>query len=174
MKFIEKIYTTSIGKVSINAGKKSDIPSVLAFIKTVNYNANNSTRDINENRCSIEEEKQIIDIFSKDNNLFLIARLNETIIGTATLTSFSFKRWQHKGHFGVLISSDYRRKGIGDLLLDNCKSFAIANEITNISLIVHKENDNAINMYEKNGFTTNSFLSDTIHKTNNLNMSLVL
>jgi len=173
MKFTEKIYITSIGKVSINAGKKSDIPNVLAFIKKVNYN-NSSIRDIDEDNCTIDEEKQIIDIFSKDNNLFLIARLDETIIGTATLTSFSFKRWQHKGHFGILISSDYRRKGIGDLLLENCKSFAVANEITNISLIVHKENNNAINMYEKNGFTINNFLSDTIHKTNNLNMSLVL
>ena len=93
------------------------------------------------------DNQQIIEQSIAMGGKFLVAILNEEIVGTSWMT-FDGRRI-HLHHFGIL--PKYQRKGIGKILTEKSIQFA-KEKGYQIKLEVHKDNTNAVALYTKMGF----------------------
>jgi RimJ/RimL family protein N-acetyltransferase len=86
------------------------------------------------------------------NNLFLVAEVNERIVGFSRCEGNKLKRTFHKVEFGVCVLKEYWGYGIGKNLLKESIHWADSNGIKKIILNVLESNEKAIMLYEKYGF----------------------
>ena len=61
---------------------------------------------------------------------------------------------KHKAELGITIHDDYQNMGIGTALLKHIINVARRKKLKKIHLNVNTENDRAIRLYKKAGFTT--------------------
>jgi putative acetyltransferase len=78
---------------------------------------------------------------------------NKRIIGTTSLRFNSQKALKHKAELGLTIHDDYQNMGIGSALLKHIINVAKTKKLKKIHLNVSAENDRAIHLYKKVGFT---------------------
>ncbi|WP_088011840.1 GNAT family N-acetyltransferase [Gottfriedia acidiceleris] len=92
------------------------------------------------------------------NNLFLVAKVENRIVGFARCEGSQLKRLSHKVEFGVCVLKEFWGYGIGKNLLKQAISWADANHIHKINLSVLETNEKAIKLYEKLGFEVEGVL----------------
>ncbi|GGA30334.1 GNAT family N-acetyltransferase [Psychrobacillus lasiicapitis] len=92
------------------------------------------------------------------NNLFLVAVMNDKIVGFSRCEGNLLKRFAHKVEFGVCVLKDYWGYGIGTNLLKESIGWADSNKITKITLQVIETNVKAVNLYKKFGFKIEGIL----------------
>jgi ribosomal protein S18 acetylase RimI-like enzyme len=103
--------------------------------------------------------KQIIkDDTESINNLFLVAEVNERIVGFSRCEGNKLKRISHRVEFGVCVLKEYWGYGIGKNLLKESIHWADSNQIKKITLKVLETNDKAIKLYKKYGFEVEGIL----------------
>lgn len=103
--------------------------------------------------------KKIIKEDTESNsNLFLVAEVNEQIVGFARCEGNELKRTSHKVEFGICVLKEYWGYGIGKNLLKESLHWADSNGIKKITLNVLETNDKAIMLYEKYGFEVEGIL----------------
>jgi ribosomal protein S18 acetylase RimI-like enzyme len=103
--------------------------------------------------------KQIIkDDTESNNNLFLVAEINEKIAGFSRCEGNKLIRSSHKVEFGVCVLKEYWGYGIGKNLLNESVHWADANEIKKMTLNVLETNHKAIALYKKFGFEVEGIL----------------
>jgi RimJ/RimL family protein N-acetyltransferase len=100
----------------------------------------------------------IIDDTECMNNLFLVAEVNGRLVGFSRCEGNKLKRTSHKVEFGVCVLKEYWGFGIGKNLLKKAINWADSNEIQKINLTVIETNENAIKLYEQNGFEVEGIL----------------
>lgn len=94
----------------------------------------------------------------KGNNLFLVAVMNDNIVGFSRCEGNLLKRFAHKVEFGVCVLKDYWGYGIGTNLLKESITWADTNEITKMALTVLETNEKAVDLYKKFGFKIEGIL----------------
>ncbi|WML48805.1 GNAT family N-acetyltransferase [Neobacillus sp. PS3-34] len=94
------------------------------------------------------------------SNLFLVAEVNDRIIGFSRCEGNKLKRASHKVEFGVCVLKEYWGYGIGKNLLKESIHWADSNEIKKITLNVLETNDKAIKLYKKYGFEVEGILKN--------------
>lgn len=94
----------------------------------------------------------------KRNNLFLVAVVNDKIVGFSRCEGNLLKRFAHKVEFGVCVLKEYWGYGIGTNLLKESIAWADSNEITKITLTVLETNEKAVDLYKKFGFKIEGIL----------------
>ena len=92
------------------------------------------------------------------NNLFLVAVIDDKIVGFSRCEGNHLKRSAHKVEFGVCVLKDYWGYGIGTNLLRESIAWADSNGIHKITLNVLETNDKAIDLYKKFGFKIEGIL----------------
>ncbi len=105
--------------------------------------------------------EQLIQIDTKSKkNLFLVAVVDDKIVGFSRCEGNLLKRFAHKVEFGVCVLKDYWGYGIGKNLLKESITWADANEVKKITLNVLETNEKAIQLYEKFGFKKEGLLEN--------------
>ncbi|MFJ8067103.1 GNAT family N-acetyltransferase [Psychrobacillus sp. NPDC096426] len=94
------------------------------------------------------------------NNLFLVAVMNDKIVGFSRCEGNHLKRYAHKVEFGVCVLKDYWGYSIGTNLLKESINWADSNSITKITLNVLETNEKAVNLYKKFGFKIEGILKN--------------
>ncbi|WP_456448861.1 GNAT family N-acetyltransferase [Thiolapillus sp.] len=88
-----------------------------------------------------------------DGNHNLVAVQDEVVIGQLLLTVFSNPRRRHAATFGMAVSEQFCRKGVGKALLeaalDMCDNWL---NVHRVELQVFVDNTAAIHLYEQLGF----------------------
>ena len=84
----------------------------------------------------------------KDSNYYLVATLNNTLIGYVGLSYIL----DTADIISIVVKKDYTKKGIASLLLSEIISFCYKKEIKDIFLEVRKSNTPAQALYNKFGF----------------------
>ncbi|MEK4486285.1 GNAT family N-acetyltransferase [Psychrobacillus sp. FSL H8-0484] len=105
-------------------------------------------------------EKLIKTDTENKKNLFLVAVMNDKIVGFSRCEGNLLKRYAHKVEFGVCVLKDYWGFGIGTTLLKESITWADSNSINKITLNVLETNDKAIELYKKFGFKTEGILEN--------------
>lgn len=91
-------------------------------------------------------------------NLFLVAEVNDRIVGFSRCEGNKLKRISHKVEFGVCVLKEYWGYGIGQHLLKEAVHWADANGIKKITLNVLETNEKAIKLYKKYRFEVEGIL----------------
>ncbi|UZJ79302.1 GNAT family N-acetyltransferase [Fictibacillus sp. KU28468] len=93
-------------------------------------------------------------------NLFLVAAVDDRIVGFSRCEGNPLTRFSHKVEFGICILKEFWGYGIGKNLLKESIAWADSNEIKKITLNVLETNENAIHLYEKLGFEIEGVLKN--------------
>ncbi|WP_019506726.1 GNAT family N-acetyltransferase [Pleurocapsa sp. PCC 7319] len=101
-------------------------------------------------------EQEIV-YHNKGTNVIFIAKLNETIIGTAQFVSSHCDRELADGKVTAYLQAldvklQYRRQGIGSRLVTSVKREALFRGFERLSVIVEPNNNPALNLYQKLDF----------------------
>ncbi|MDG5471463.1 GNAT family N-acetyltransferase [Jeotgalibacillus sp. ET6] len=93
-------------------------------------------------------------------NLFLVAVVQEEIVGYSRCEGNELKRFAHKVEFGVGVLKDYWGLGIGKNLLAESIHWADLNGVIKFTLNVMESNEKAISLYKKFGFQVEGILKN--------------
>ena len=90
---------------------------------------------------------------SSDNQITLLAFLNDEIAGLINITADQRKRVRHIGDFFIVIGKRYWNNGLGNLLLEEVIEWAQASGVLRrLQLTVQTRNLAAVHLYQKHGF----------------------
>ena len=129
-----------------------DAAELLAFLKQIGGETDNLTFGGEGVPFSVEEEAAYIaSMENSRDNLMLLAKDGEKIVGNASLSRMP-RRMAHRGDFSVAVAKEYWNRGIGRALLEKVITFAKENDFSVIDLQVRSDNHGAIHLYEKYGF----------------------
>ncbi|SFF00733.1 Protein N-acetyltransferase, RimJ/RimL family [Bacillus sp. OV194] len=93
-------------------------------------------------------------------SLFLVATVDDRIVGFSRCEGNPLTRFSHKVEFGICILKEFWGYGIGRNLLKESIAWADSNEIKKITLNVLETNENAVHLYEKLGFEIEGVLKN--------------
>ena len=90
---------------------------------------------------------------SWDNQITLLAFLNDKIAGIVNITADQRKRVRHIGDLFIVIGKKYWNNGLGSLLLEEVVEWAQASGILRrLQITVQTRNLAAVHLYQKHGF----------------------
>jgi RimJ/RimL family protein N-acetyltransferase len=105
--------------------------------------------------------QQIIKIDTEnDRNVFLVAVVDDRIVGFSRCEGNQLKRFAHKVEFGVCVLQEFWGYGIGKNLLKQSISWADSNGIKKITLNVLETNEKAVKLYQNLGFEIEGILKN--------------
>ena len=88
-----------------------------------------------------------------ENQITLLALLNDEIAGLVNITADQRKRVRHIGDLFIVIGQKYWNNGLGSLLLEEVVEWAQASGILRrLQLTVQTRNQAAVHLYQKHGF----------------------
>lgn len=93
-------------------------------------------------------------------NLFLVAVVDDVIVGFSRCEGNPLKRFAHKVEFGICVSQAFWGYGIGSNLLKESIFWADSSGIHKIALYVLETNVNAMRLYKKLGFEVEGVLKN--------------
>ncbi|MGE7603540.1 N-acetyltransferase family protein [Peribacillus sp. NPDC097675] len=110
-----------------------------------------------------------------NTSLFLVAEINNKIVGFSRCEGNNLNRTSHKVEFGVCVLKKYWGYGIGQNLLKKSLQWADSNGIRKVVLYVLETNHTAIKLYEKYGFEVEGILKkDKLLSDGNFYNTLVM
>lgn len=150
----KRIEINSGDTVTIRSAIPPDAPSIIGFMKTVLAGADWSVTQDHEVDGRIEKETEWIeDHRGSPGKLILIAESRGEIAGMIHLSNGARERNRHVGILGMSVRKEWRRRGIGQLLIQTLLEWARSNPlIEKVSLAVFSTNDPAIRLYHQMGF----------------------
>ena len=90
---------------------------------------------------------------SWDNQITLLAFLNDKIAGIVNITADQRKRVRHIGDLFIVIGKKYWNNGLGSFLLEEVVEWAQASGILRrLQLTAQTRNQAAVHLYQKHGF----------------------
>lgn len=128
---------------------------------------------------TLATKEKITDFIRNKRGLWLIALLDDKIIGEIDLTLYEAKRLSHVASLTLGILKDFQGLGLGSLLMECALAWAYEHSLERIELSVFKSNIKAINLYKKFGFIIEgekkNFIKNGPHSyDNDLLMALML
>ncbi|SKB64493.1 Protein N-acetyltransferase, RimJ/RimL family [Acetoanaerobium noterae] len=136
----------------------------------------NLDREYGEAYMSPEDfEKLIYTDSIAEKSIFLVAEVEDKIVGFARCVGNKLRRFEHKADFGICILEDYWGYGIGSTILENILAWADEVGIEKISLTVIETNNKAIDLYKKYGFVEEGRLvKDRRHRDGNYYNTVIM
>ena len=140
--------------VHVREAKTDDTDSLIQYLEKVSGESDFLTIGPGDFKLSVEEEKEFIKKMNKSkNSLFLVAVINEEIVGIFTFEGGGNPRTKHVGDFGITVLKNYWGLGIGSILIEMLLNWVKKSKtVRKINLKVDTNNTRAISVYEKFGF----------------------
>ena len=140
--------------LTIREAKENDAQAIIEFIKAVGDESDNLTFSGSEFNKTIEEEKAILrDHAERENQLFVIAFINDELVGQMNARSSNKPRLRHACELGISTRRHHWGKGIATEVLTYLIDWAKDNPvIRKVNLRANVSNQKAIALYERMGF----------------------
>ena len=138
----------------IREAEPNDAAELVAFLNRVSLETDFTSLDGDGILLTSEE----MEIFlnkqaSSDNQITLLAFLNDKIAGIVNITADQRKRVRHIGDLFIVIGKKYWNNGLGSFLLEEVIEWAQASGILRrLQLTVQTRNRAAVHLYQKYGF----------------------
>lgn len=141
-------------EVVIREAEPTDARELLVYLNEVageteylGFGSGEFEKDEKDEARFLEEKKE------SPNSLFLLALIEEEIVGELGYSGGSRLRTQHTGEMGVTVRKEHWGKGIASMLIDALIVWAERSAVvTKIDLLVRADNERAIRLYERKGF----------------------
>ncbi|MDD3384058.1 MAG: GNAT family N-acetyltransferase [Bacilli bacterium] len=139
-------------KVIIREVETSDAFSLVDYIAKVGGESDNLTFGSGGFGLTINKEVEIIENYKKGNGLWIVAFINDELVGNSNLDVSSRERLKHTSSLGITVLKKYWGNGIGNLMMKTMVNYAKTTRLEIITLSVRTDNFAAINLYKKWGF----------------------
>ena len=132
----------------------ADAGALLDYLETVSGESDNLSFGSGEFGWTLsEEEEHLREVAGKDNQLYLLALVDGTIVSVITFSGGNRPRTRHCGEFGLTVRRECWHLGIGALMMDAMIDWARrGGVVTKINLRVRVDNERAIRLYRRKGF----------------------
>ena len=138
-----------VSEIKIRKASKKDLKEIAEILR-IELSKKPYYEKWNEN-SSLEKVKS----YFKD--FLYVAEFEDNIVG---FTAFRFYSWD-AGFWGwideLLISNNFRNKGVGDFLLKKAEEVLKQNKVENVSLLFHN-GFSKYNLFEKNNFKQGAYV----------------
>lgn len=140
--------------LTIRIAKKEDALSLIKYINKVGGESDFLTFGENEFDMTVEKEEAMIESYiGVENKIYIIAEIENEIVGNLNYSGGFRQRTKHTGEFGVSVAKKYWGLEIGKELIKYMIDWAKeGNVIKKINLRVREDNEKAINLYTNLGF----------------------
>ena len=151
--------------ITIRRAEIGDAEEIVDYLNCVGGETGYLSFDENSFFLSVEEERELIAKVPKDGSpIILIARSKVTNEVISVATAEKGKRRKFNNYYlGVSVKKKYWRQGIGERMLSEVISEVKAIPgAKKVVLEVVQENNGAVKLYEKMGFSTVGVLRDDV------------
>lgn len=162
--------------ITIRKALVSDAQALIAFCNIVGGESNFLTYGLNNFPVSLEEEKKFLSTtIDSEKNLSLVAISKNKIIGLLNFRNIPKERLSHVGEFGISILKEFWGNGIAKRMIKEMENWVIQNNtIKKINLQVHENNEKAIELYKKCGYSYEGRLTKNIFLNGNYFDSIIM
>ena len=138
----------------IREAEPKDAAELVAFLNRVSLETDFTSLDGDGILLTSEEMEVFLNKqASSDNQITLLAFLNDKIAGIVNITADQRKRVRHIGDLFIVIGKRYWNNGLGSLLIEEAIEWAQASGILRrLQLTVQTRNQAAVHLYQKYGF----------------------
>ena len=138
----------------IREAEVHDASSVIALLDQIGHESSFTSLDENGIAMSESEMQRFIHKQAQsDNQITLLAFLNEELAGVINITADQRPRVRHIGDVFLGIKKAYWGNGLGSILMEEAIEWAQSSgSIRRLQLTVQKRNTAAVHLYEKMGF----------------------
>lgn len=140
--------------IEIRKATANDASKVIDFCKKVGSETDNLSYGSEGIGSNIDRIAKYLDnVYNSKTSVFLIAIIDNEVVGYAEFMGMFRKRLSHLGEIGIAVIKEYQNKKIGSNLMKQL-IYYVKNDINAeiIELKVRVDNEKAINMYKKFGF----------------------
>ncbi len=154
MKFDDKRATLSDGTiVFLKSPCADEAVQTLDFLKKVSDETDFLSHSADQRKITFEMEKEWINAHvASQNSVQIGVYKDDELIAMAGIEAQKGARKQHRAVFGISVLKAYWHMGIGHMLMKECISCAQRIGYEYIDLYVIKDNERAINLYQKFDF----------------------
>ena len=138
----------------IREAETQDALDLIALLDQIGHESSFTSLDENGIAISESEMELFIDQQAQsDNQIILLAFLNDELVGVVNITADQRPRVRHIGDVFLGIKKAYWGNGLGSILMEEAIEWAQSSgSIRRLQLTVQKRNTAAVHLYEKMGF----------------------
>lgn len=138
----------------IREAEVEDATELIALLDQIGHESSFTSLDENGIAMSESEMQRFINKQAQsDNQITLLAYLNEELAGVINITADQRPRVRHIGDIFLGIKKAYWGNGLGSILMEEAIEWAQSSgSIRRLQLTVQKRNTAAVHLYEKMGF----------------------
>lgn len=138
----------------IREAEVEDATELIALLDQIGHESSFTSLDENGIAMSESEMHRFINKQAQsDNQIILLAFLNDELVGVINITADQRPRVRHIGDVFLGIKKAYWGNGLGSILMEEAIEWAQSSgSISRLQLTVQKRNTAAVHLYEKMGF----------------------
>ncbi|WP_067194455.1 GNAT family N-acetyltransferase [Streptococcus sp. DD10] len=138
----------------IREAEPEDAVRLIEFLNQVGTETDFMTLDEEGITLSVSEMEYFIHRQAlSDNQLYLLALLDDELAGVLSITADQHRRVRHIGELFIVIKKAYHNQGLGGVLLEEGIEWAETSQtIRRLQLTVQKRNQAALHLYLEMGF----------------------
>lgn len=138
----------------IREAETQDALDLIALLDQIGHESSFTSLDENGIAMSESEMELFIDQQAQsENQITLLAFLNDELVGVVNITADQRPRVRHIGDVFLGIKKAYWGNGLGSILMEEAIEWAQSSgSIRRLQLTVQKRNTAAVHLYEKMGF----------------------
>ncbi len=142
-------------QLTIRDARAADAAAVIEYVKRVAGESDNLTFGAEEFKVTLEQEVEIIEQhFAADNMVFLIGLIDGEVAAMLNFQGGTKRRTRHSGEFGISVRESFWGQGVATAMLQALLGWAKGTGVVRkINLRVRTDNQSAIHVYKKLGFT---------------------
>mgnify|MGYP000873398179 CR=1 FL=1 len=141
-------------ELHIREAEPGDAAELVTFLNRVSLETDFTSLDREGILLTDAEMELFLDKQARsENQITLLALLNDEIAGLVNITADQRKRVRHIGDLFIVIGQKYWNNGLGSLLLEEVVEWTQASGILRrLQLTVQTRNQGAVHLYQQHGF----------------------
>lgn len=137
----------------IRQADKEDAKDILEYCKIVGGQTDNLSMGSEGLPYNVKQEMDMLERSkNSETSTFLLATIDNEIIGIGNISGKINKRSLHRATLGISVRKEYWNQGIGNELMKSLIDFSKKSTLEIIDLTVRSDNYKAISLYKNFGF----------------------
>ena len=151
-------------QISVRLAVPADAVALLDYIEQVNGETTFLSMGPGEFELDAAQEAAFIETCQRaPNRAYFVAFVEDELVAVSHVNASQRQRLRHRGEFGMSVRRQFWGLGIGAIVLDHLVAWAKNNPVlTKLDLQVRADNQRAIELYRRYGFTEEGSLRKQI------------